>query len=230
MKRASLLVKLLTILAIFAMPAFAGSITLSTSNGNGFGFTSSGGGNFTLNVASTPSTGISGNALDDFAGPELGFYQIGPMSGIKGSLAGPCVAGSCTFGLSGGSMAFNYSSSPGADDLLTGTMTLVDLLQSSTTHSGVFNDTLMVNLLVTGGALAGFFPTGTGVVSMEIKFTTGTNLATAASGAKTAASVLSGSVTPVPLPEPNTLVMAGTGLMGLASVLRWRVQRRKRAL
>jgi hypothetical protein len=231
MKKALLAVLVVAAFGMCVAPAFAGQITLAESDGNHptLTFASDGLGGFTLKIGAF----TQGTATDDLGGGS-GFYSIVQSGGtITGVATAGCTAASCTFNVTqtpSTNLNFYYGSTgPGGKDagFLAGQLNLVSLTQTPSGKTGVFNESLVVNLTnipgvcasVSGAcSLAGAFSAG-GEVQLTLRFTSTKSLFNTAG--TELAFISTGSVTPV-LPEPGSLAMLGSGLICLGGVVRRR--------
>jgi hypothetical protein len=204
-------------LAVLAcsLPAFAGSeISLLGSSGAPIKFTGTGGGGFTVSFNILNLAAFGTGTLT--SGP--GFYSI-VNSGAVVSSGGSCGSG-CFMLNQTAPLAFKYGSTAGAGDLLTGNLFLTDIVQTAM-GGGVFNDSLVINFVATGGSLQSAFANNNGVVTLQIKFTTTQDLATILKNQNLMAKVVSGAVFPVP--EDGTLTLMGAGLLGFAFLYKKKV-------
>jgi hypothetical protein len=191
-----------------SLPAFAGSeISLLGSAGAPIKFTGTGGGAFTVTFNITNLAAFGTGSLT--SGP--GFYSI-VNNGATVTSGASCGSG-CFMLNQTGPLSFKYGSTAGASDLLTGNLFLTDIVQTAM-GGGVFNDSLVINFVATGGSLQSAFANNNGVVTLQIKFTTTQDLATIMSGKSLMAKVVSGAVFPVS--ENGTLTLMGAGLLGFA--------------
>ncbi len=102
--------------------------------------------------------------------------------------------------------------------LLTGNLALVNLTQSG--QGGVFNLAFGANLTNIGGTQASLFPTIAGVTDITIVFSSATPLQNLGTGEITAG-ISSGEIRPIP--EPGSVLLLGSGLLGLGVALRRRL-------
>jgi hypothetical protein len=155
------------------------------------------------------TSGAFGTGIFLSSGP----YSITAPSGVTatGTLTGPD-----TWSISQtGSLLFSYGTS---GSLLTGNLQLVDLSQSSSI--GTFNDQLVANLTITGGSLAGLFSPSGGIAQLIIDLPSGVDLSTLTTGQTETANVSEGSI--YQTPEPGSMLLIGSGLLGLAGLVRRR--------
>jgi len=140
-----------------------------------------------------------------------GVYTISQNSASVTYTGVSCGTGCYTLNQTG-NLLFDYGTAKGNGAYLFGWLQLLNVTQTGTT--GNFNDTLMVNLIINGGSLAGKFITGNGVVALTIAFKSTTSLANLLNGQTLGAWINSGTVTPETVPEPSSLLVLGAGLLG----------------
>ena len=174
-------------------------------------FTGAGSGDWTMTFTPNP---LTGGAFGTGIFTSIGPYSITDPGGvtITGTLTAP---GSDLWNIvQTGSLLFSYGA---GGSLLTGNLQLVDL--SQTGSIGTFNDTLVANLVITGGTLASVF-TPSGILQLVIDLPSGVNLSTLISGQLEYGYVSSGSI--YPTPEPASMLLVGSGLVGLGYLARRR--------
>jgi PEP-CTERM motif len=104
--------------------------------------------------------------------------------------------------------------------LLTGTFNLIGFFQGSGSSVGAFNDAGIFNLAITGGSEAAVFGSNASI-DLILKFQPTANIQALLGTTNTErANLNSGEV--LTTPEPATLALMGTGLIGVAGVMRRR--------
>jgi len=211
MRKTLLVLAALVVLATVTSTAMAATnqITLGgtatdtlTFKGNATGWTLT----FASNLLSGTATGQGTLA------PITGTYDIN-STGV--TITGTS-SGSNTWNISQ-SGGLNFSIMSGMTDLLSGTLQLVSLAQTSST--GTFNYDLAANLTVTGGSEQSLFG-NSGIVGITIDFDSSTSLSTIVGTSNTlGANVSSGEIY---TPEPMSMVLVGSGLILLGGLARRR--------
>lgn len=202
--------KALMVVAAFvlcAAPVFAGQITLGASPNKSLTFTGKLSG---FNLAIGPNL-LQGTAFG-FSSTQTGKYSI-LQNGATISSGLSC--GSNCFMLNQtGNLLFNYGSTYTNGSLLSGNLQFVDIAQTPSSQTGIFNDMLVINLAVTGGSLQNQFTGGQGKLQLTIHFLTTQTLASLGIGKNLFANVSTGSVVPAnpALPEPASLLTLGGSL------------------
>jgi hypothetical protein len=210
------------VLSVLALAVTFGSMTtnaqtgiaLSTSSTSGITFMSTGGGNLSM------AAGVFGSAagLGGLLG-STGFYTL---SGAPIALTlGPSLSPIFADYTASGTLNFEITSKPGGlgTPLLLGTLTLVDLVQITTT--GTTNTSGVADLTLTGGSLESAYPGKTGIAQLTINLA-GLGFLPTLTGAKS--TKLGGAtLDALPTPEPWSMLLYGSGLVLIGFVLRRRL-------
>lgn len=111
---------------------------------------------------------------------------------------------------------FNYGTN---GSLLSGTLDLLNFVQSPGTKGGMFNYTGNANLTISGGSLASAFTSSNGILDLTIFFRSATNIESLlGNSGRIGSQISSGNV--LPAPEPSSILMLGSGLMLAGGMLR----------
>jgi hypothetical protein len=107
--------------------------------------------------------------------------------------------------------------------LLTGTFNLIGFFQGPGSGVGAFNDSGVFNLTITGGSEAAVFGSNASI-DLILRFQPGANIQALLGTTNSERAVLnSGEV--LTTPEPATLALMGTGLIGIAGAMRRRARK-----
>ena len=223
MKRLCLALAVVAVVALAALPQIARADEIGIGGAAGtISFTSNGDG--TLSFSTSGFT--AGSPLATFQSPtgtpqDSGGATFGAMSGTTG------VESLGIFPLTGVTESFTFTS--GTDsDVLAGTITWVGIKDGTTSPQFDVNSTLSVTSVSGDSTFVNDFPKGS---TAEVDFTianptsglTLTDLAGKTAGTSESFSFSAGQVTPVP--EPGTLALFGSGLIGVAGLIRRKLVR-----
>jgi hypothetical protein len=118
---------------------------------------------------------------------------------------------------------FNYGSN---GSLLSGTLDLLNFVQTLGTSGGMFNYTGNANLMITGGSLASAFASTNGILDIKIFFRSATNIESLlGNSGRIGSQIASGGV--LPAPEPSSILMLGSGLMLAGGMLRSKLRNKR---
>ncbi len=205
------------VLTVTATGAWASAIqvTLSSSSAGGVSFSNTGG---TLGFSFTGTVGqcghascVSGNILLE---PQvmIGQYWMW-MTGSPTLSGGPS---DYTINMNGGAVYIALTL-VGYADTLTANLNLTDL-RAGMSGTPLFDGTFW-NTSSAGTYLAGDFPSGvSGAIDFTVRLNGGSRVGTLGNGQQVVGAVSSGEM--VPLPEPSSLALVGTGVLGLAGLIR----------
>jgi len=142
---------------------------------------------------------------------KLGTLSMTTGALVSGNLATGCLGSGCTFSAVGSSFTISDTKGPSFSGTFTPTGGNISLIGSKSPTTGKYTYT------ITGGVLIGSVNGNTMMMSSGGS----TSLTVTLSHPFTGGSVnLGGGATNVTVPEPGTLGLLGTGLFGLAGVLR----------
>jgi PEP-CTERM motif len=183
-------------------------IALGTSTSGTITFSSSGSPASTVNVAFDDVGGAASTV------PDSGLYTY--------TIAGGGLVNVTLTSAGAGYYTASNTSVPisilGGGGTLTGTLTLVDLLQLSSNGYVNIDPSVDANLVVTGatGVLAPYLSAGSGglTITLNLGSTTAINLLNGSETVK----VSNGNI--MPSPEPSSMLLFGSGLLVFAGILR----------
>jgi|GEM_PF-3554806 len=222
------LIMVMTVLALVlgvgAMTASAQtSITLGFGTGDSVIFTSNGNGSSASvkagscsvggNCISGQTTGISPNGTN-----ATGKYYA--LDFTPAAITVTKSGGGFTLSQTG-SIAFTMGTASGGSDLLTGTLTLVSF--GTVGSTGVFNDSFVANLVITGGSWASQYSAAGGIIQLVINVSSGqvTTVIGQPAGSTLTSTYSKGSLDPTP--EPASMLLFGTGILLIGGIVRRRL-------
>jgi hypothetical protein len=207
-----------TLMAVLVMTGAANAdpsqITLGLSSGN-INFSGSGAGNVSISFSGT----LTGSGLIEGVTGGVGTYTMSLTGTPTLSSAG---GGNYNVNMNGGNIAFNFVSSSNSNDFFTGNMALT-LIKDSTQRPE-----LLATLTITasGGIFQAGWPVGsTSVPDLTVNLGSNPSLDAlwAGTSSSTSGPISSGEV--VPVPEPASIALLGSGLLMAGSWVK--VRRRK---
>jgi len=231
MRRLMLTLLAATLAAFTVTSALAQSdIDLNQATAGGLAFVAQGGGNFSLGLCDNfngarkcvgGDTVVGGAAGDGVFAGYNGFYILKGTALTTGSLnAGSCGAGLCTWTLStaapGYSFEFDSKKNGTGTDFLSGTLTMLSMTEVPA--GKVFNETITLELVVSGGTLAQLFADNHGQVVFNVQSQTTTSLSNSPNGRGIQGILENGDLSQAP--EPGTMALLGSGFLLVGGFLR----------